>query len=259
MYLTLQCTNYKFCQILARLTTQQSNFIHLWFEYKTTTTMKKLFITGATGFLGKALIKQLSPNPEYEIYALVRKGSEGQLPSNVKEIIADPLDAESYKNQVPKGCIYLHLIGVRRPAPWRVKAFREIDLGSVLQSIKSAKSADCQHFIYVSVAMEPSVMFTYQANKKRAEAALNSSGMNISLLRPYYVIGEGRTWAKVLNGLYYLAEKFPNALAKARKLRLVSHQQILDKLVQAIESEPKKLTIYEIDCILGESEPIVKS
>jgi nucleoside-diphosphate-sugar epimerase len=212
--------------------------------------MKKLFITGATGFLGNALIKQLSQNPKYEIYGLVRKGSEGKLPPNVKEIVANPFDAQSYKNQVPQDCIYLHLIGVHRPAPWRIKAFKEIDLGSVLESIKSAQSADCQHFIYVSVAMESSVMFTYQANKKRAEAALNSSGMNVSLLRPWYVVGEGRTWVKIFNGLYNLAEKYPNLLAKVRKFRLVSHQQILDTLIHAIESEPKNLTVYEIDDIL---------
>jgi uncharacterized protein YbjT (DUF2867 family) len=212
--------------------------------------MKTLFITGATGFLGNALIKQLSENPEYEIYGLVRKGSEGKLPPNVKEIIANPFDADSFKNQVPKGCIYLHLIGVHRPAPWRTKAFREIDLGSVLQSIKAAKSADCQHFIYVSVAMESSVMFTYQANKKRAEAALNASGLQVSLLRPWYVVGEGRTWVSIFDGLYNLAEKYPKTLAKIRKFRLVSHQQVLETLIHAIKSEPKKLTIYEIEDIL---------
>lgn len=213
--------------------------------------MKKLFITGATGFLGNALIRMLHQKGGYEIYGLVRKGSEGRLPNGVIEIVANPFDADSYKELIPKDCIYLHLIGVHSPAPWRTKAFREIDLGSVKESIKAAQFAQCRHFIYISVAMESSVMFTYQANKKRAEKALNESGLNLTLIRPWYVIGPNRTWPEAFNWLYNLAEKYPNTLAKVRKFRLVLQEQVLNTLIEAIENKPEKLKIYEIEDMLA--------
>lgn len=213
--------------------------------------MQKLFITGATGFLGNALIKNIHKNGDYEIYGLVRKGSEGKLPSNVIEIVADPFDADSYKDLVPKNCIFLHLIGVHSPAPWRTKAFRDIDLGSVKESIKAAEFAQCQQFIYISVAMESSVMFTYQANKKRAEKALTDAEFNLTLLRPWYVIGPKRTWPEAFNWLYNLAEKYPNTLAKVRKFRLVSQEQVLNTLIEAIKTKAAKLRIYEIEDMLN--------
>lgn len=212
--------------------------------------MKKLFITGATGFLGNALINKLAQTKQFEIYGLVRKGSEGKLPDGVIEIVANPFDAESFKQFVPKDCIYLHLIGVHSPAPWRTKAFRDIDLGSVKESIKAAQFAQCRHFIYISVAMESSVMFTYQANKKRAEKALEEANFNLTLLRPWYVIGPKRTWPEAFNWLYNLAEKYPNILAKIRKFRLVSQEQVLNTLIGAITHKPEKHKIYEIEDML---------
>ena len=41
--------------------------------------MKKIFITGITGFIGKYLAKKLSETGEYEIHGLVEKNPEREL------------------------------------------------------------------------------------------------------------------------------------------------------------------------------------
>jgi uncharacterized protein YbjT (DUF2867 family) len=209
--------------------------------------MDTIFITGGTGFLGSRFISLLLNNKQYQIHALVRSGSENKLPQGVIPIIANPFDAETFKNVVPKNCIYVHLIGVKHPAPWKVKEFREIDYKSVEQSIIAAKYANAIHFIYVSVTHEPSVMWTYQNNKKATEKILQESDINLTFIRPWYVLGPNRTWPKMFDGLYQLAERFPNALAKIRKFRLTSIDQMMKTLLKAVDSRPIKLKVYEIE------------
>jgi uncharacterized protein YbjT (DUF2867 family) len=212
--------------------------------------MIPIFITGGTGFLGSRLINQLLEKSDYQIHALVRSGSENKLPSSVIPIVANPFDAETYKTLVPKNCIYVHLIGVKHPTPWKVREFREIDYKSVEQSIIAAKYANAIHFIYTSVTHEPSVMWLYQRNKKTIEKILQESGINLTLIRPWYVLGPTRTWPQMFNGLYNLAERFPNALAKIRKFRLTSLDQMIDTLQKSISASPVKLRIYEIEDML---------
>ena len=55
--------------------------------------MKKILITGATGFVGQHLVRQLAASKEYELYCVVRDIEKAKkvLPLGVRSVKADEL------------------------------------------------------------------------------------------------------------------------------------------------------------------------
>jgi len=56
---------------------------------------KNIFVTGGTGFLGQALIRELL-GQGHTARALVRPGSESKLPSGCTSVSGNPLKKESF-------------------------------------------------------------------------------------------------------------------------------------------------------------------
>ncbi len=208
--------------------------------------MHTVFITGATGYIGKRLTKQLLQR-EHKVIALVRKGSEQKVAPGAGVVVADPFDTATFQSFIPKGAVFVQLLGVPHPSPKKAKQFREIDLASVKASADAAAAAGVTHFIYVSVAMTPSgLMAAYQAVRQEGEAYCSSKGINCTFIRPWYVLGPGHFWPVLLLPLYGLAELVPSWRQQARGKGLVTIRQMLTTLINTVEADPQPLRIIEI-------------
>lgn len=208
--------------------------------------VQTVFITGATGYMGKRLIKALL-NQNYRVIALVRKGSEHKVPAGAETIIGDPFDASTFQPFIPANALFVQLLGVAHPSPKKAKQFREIDLRSVKASADAAHKAGVSHFIYVSVAMAPSrIMAAYQQVRQEGEEYCLEKKLNCTFIRPWYVLGPGHWWPILLFPFYALAELVPRWRKQARAQSLVTISQMLDTLITAIENKPAALQVYEI-------------
>ncbi len=150
----------------------------------------KVFITGGTGYLGRRLIEKLLTQG-HEVRALVRPGSENKLPPGCKAILGNALDSSSYASQIAPADIFVQLVGVAHPSPAKAKEFRSIDFVSATEAIKVAPEAGIKHFIYLSVAHPAPMMKAYIQVRSECERLLRDSGMNATILRPWYVLGPG--------------------------------------------------------------------
>jgi uncharacterized protein YbjT (DUF2867 family) len=202
--------------------------------------MAVVFVTGGTGFLGRALIGELLKRG-HQVRALVRAGSEGKLPSGAEAVLGDALEGSSYRGGVAGCGVFVHLIGTPKPAPWKEKEFRRVDLGSAIQAGEVAKAAGVSRFVYVSVANPAPIMKKYIAIRKQAEAYLLSLGLNCTFLRPWYVLGPGRRWPLLLTPFYTIAKWVPAWREPAERLRLVSHREMVAGLVAAVEGSKSRL------------------
>lgn len=75
----------------------------------------KIFITGGTGFIGQAVIKQLISH-KYEITALVRDKNSAELLSKlgkIETVIGDITKPETYKEKLYKSKTLIHLAALR--------------------------------------------------------------------------------------------------------------------------------------------------
>lgn len=169
----------------------------------------------------------------HTVSALARQGSEHKLPKGTGVVIGDPLHCETFDSYVPPAHTFVHLVGITKPAPWKGAQFRAIDQVSLEQSLAAAKSFGVKHFVYVSVAHPAPVMRAYIDVRMECERQIRDSGIEASILRPWYILGPGRNWPLLLKPVYWL---FGQINAKtAERLGLVTLDDMLGALVWSIE------------------------
>ena len=155
----------------------------------------RIFITGATGYVGCRLIPRLLARG-HEVTALARFESAAKIPRGCATAIGDALDADSLRDRLRGMDTVVHLVGVPKPTPWKGAEFRRIDGPSARAAIQAAMSAGVRHFLYVSVAHPSPIMRDYIAVRASCEAALMASGLVATILRPWYILGPGHWWPR---------------------------------------------------------------
>jgi len=202
-----------------------------------------VFIAGATGYIGKRLCARLMQRG-HRVYALTRSASQGKLPPACHAVIGDALNAASYAAQVTPGCVFVHLVGVAHPSPAKAQQFIDIDLASARASLSAAQHA--AHFVYMSVAQPAPVMAAYIRVRQEVEQLIQRSGLDASILRPWYVLGPGHRWPLLLLPFYWLGERLPMTRETAQRLGLVSLAQMLNALTDVIEQALPGQQIYDV-------------
>ena len=212
--------------------------------------MPTVFVTGGTGFMGRNLIIELARRG-YVVKALVRHGSEHKLPHGCQVVHGDALDKNSFSSQISPAETFVQLVGVTHPNPAKKDEFRAVDLGSARAAIEAARAAGVTHFVYVSVAQPAPVMKFYIAVRAEAEQMIRESGLNATILRPWYVLGPGRRWPVLLKPMYWLMERFPATRESAQRLGLVTIEQMVGALVRSVENPVQGVRILGVQEIRG--------
>lgn len=207
-------------------------------------TSHHVFVTGGTGYLGAALIEALVARG-HRVRALVRAGSERKLPSGCEPVVGDALRAQTFARSVAPADTFVQLVGVAKPSPAKARQFREIDLASARAGVDAARASNVRHFVYVSVAQPAPIMKSYVAARVEAEAHLRASGLDATILRPWYVIGPGHYWPLAMVPVYKLLEALPATRASAIRLGLVRHREMVAALVEAVEHPAHGVRIVE--------------
>ncbi|HEY6209001.1 MAG TPA: NAD(P)H-binding protein [Gemmatimonadales bacterium] len=198
---------------------------------------RSVFITGGTGYIGRRLIPELLAHG-HEVRALVRAGAERRLPRGASAILGDALQHASYAAQVRPADTFVHLVGVSHPSPAKAALFRSVDVASVREAVTAATGAGVGHFVYVSVAQPAPVMREYQQARAESEALIRESGLDATILRPWYVLGPGHRWPIVLLPLYWVFGRLPASRETAQRLGLVTLRQMIRALAAAVEASP---------------------
>jgi uncharacterized protein YbjT (DUF2867 family) len=207
--------------------------------------VRSIFITGGTGYMGRRLIPLLMQRG-HKVKALVRRGSENKLPCSVSNVIADPLQMDSYTKEIFSADTFVHLIGVPHPSPAKATQFREVDLVSIRVAVKAARDAGIRHFIYLSVAQPAPVMKAFLEVRHTGEEMIRASGIPATFVRPWYVLGPGHYWPYPLLPFFWIAEWLPMTRESANRLGFVTIQQMLNTLSWAVENVADAVRIVAV-------------
>lgn len=209
------------------------------------TSNQSVFITGGTGYLGSRLIPRLLARG-HRVQALVRPGSERRLPSGCESVPGNALDANSYQDAIGAATTFVQLVGVAHPSPAKAAEFRSIDLVAGREAVAAALHAGVRHFVYVSVAHPAPMMKAYITVRAECESLIRSSGLNATILRPWYVLGPGHLWPYGLLPFYWLLERLPATREGAQRLGLVTLEQMLVALTGAVDHPYEGQRILEV-------------
>lgn len=199
---------------------------------------REVLVTGGTGYLGKALISELI-HRGHRVRALVRPGRDHGLPEPVEIVFGNPLQSDDVARAL-NGCDTLvHLVGVPKPSPAKAAQFRSVDLVSIHASVEAALRTDPPpHVVYLSVAQPAPVMKAYVAVRTEGETLLRQRGLQATFLRPWYVLGPGHHWPRVLLPVYWILERFAATRPSAVRLGFVTLKEMTSALVAAVETPP---------------------
>lgn len=216
----------------------------------------RIFVTGATGYLGSRLIPLLLERGHH-VTALVREASRRKVLAGCRAVTGDPLKADTFSDSVRGSDTLVQLVGVPKPAPWKGAQFRAIDGPSAMAAVGAAVSTGLPHFVYVSVAHPAPVMHHYIAVRRDCEEAIRRAGLVATILRPWYILGPGHWWPLALRPVYGVLERMPATREAAMRLGLVTIREMLAALLWSIEHPPVMTRIIEVPEIrrLGRSEP----
>jgi uncharacterized protein YbjT (DUF2867 family) len=207
--------------------------------------MASVFVTGASGFMGRALTAELVRRG-HAVRGLARDGSGQSIAAGCEAVIGDPLDAATYRDRVAGCDTFVQLVGVSHPSPAKAAQFRSVDLVSAKAAVTAATFAGIRHFVYVSVAHPAPVMREYIAARTEAEEAIRAAGLNATIVRPWYVLGPGRRWPLALVPFYWLLERLPSTRDSARRLGLVTLPQMVATLAGAVDHPASGIRVVEV-------------
>lgn len=160
-------------------------------------------------------------------------------------MLGDALESASFADKLGDADTYVQLVGVANPSPSKAQQFRDIDLRSCEQSVVAA-AAKVKQFVYVSVAQPAPAMQAYIEVRMRCEEIIRQTGINATILRPWYVLGPGHYWPYALKPLYAIARMIPSTREGAIRLGLVTLPQMVAALVKAVETPVNGVRIVEV-------------
>jgi uncharacterized protein YbjT (DUF2867 family) len=203
-----------------------------------------VFISGGTGYMGSRLVAMLV-HRGHKVWALTRPASAQKLPAGAQPVFGDALSS-NYIQQVPPCDALIHLVGVSHPSPAKAAEFRSVDLVALRHAVNAAVAAKVRHFVYVSVAHPAPVMKAYIEVRQECETIIRESGLNATILRPWYVLGPGHRWPYALLPIYWLAGLFPATRESSQRLGLVTLNQMLNTLVLSAENPVNGIRVLEV-------------
>ena len=209
---------------------------------------RSVVVTGASGYMASRLIPLLLARG-HRVRGVVREGSQGKLPSGCEAVVANVLDGDTWGNHLRPSDTLVHLVGVPHPSPAKARQFVEVDLRSAKEAARVSAKAGIEHFIYVSVAHPAPAMKAYIEVRTACEEAVRETGLNATILRPWYVLGPGHRWPAALIPFYKLAELIPATAEGARRLGLVKLDEMTAALTSAVEHPAQGTRVVEVPAI----------
>lgn len=200
-------------------------------------TSTDILITGGTGYIGQHLVPLLVARG-HRVRVLAREQSLGRVPAGATAVVGDALDGNSVSAALRAGDTIVHLVGTPHPTPTKADQFDRIDLMSIRCTVVAAKRVGISHLIYVSVAQPAPVMAHYLWVRSLGETMIREAALTASVVRPWYVLGPGHWWPKMIMPFYKLAEMIPATRGTAERLGLVTIEQFVTALVSAVENPP---------------------
>jgi NADH dehydrogenase len=153
----------------------------------------KILLTGGTGFVGRALRRELKAQGHH-VRMFVRAQSTGKIEprEGLEILIGDVLDTHACLRAVDGCDAVVHLVGIRREIPDEGITYEALHTEATYAVVDAARRANVDRVIYMSgLGARAGAPSGYHRTKFEAEEIVRKSGMRWTIFRPSIIFGPG--------------------------------------------------------------------
>ena len=224
----------------------------------------KIAIVGATGYVARNLRRHLSTSPDIHMVSIARRQFD-TFPNETSVILDTATISSSRRDVFPpvsqlQGCdVMVTLIGAGRQSARDVAtSYEESNVGAVRRAVDMCRSIGIKKLIYLSgLGVSPDIELAYFISKFRAEQLIKRSGLEYTIFRPSYIVGNNDHLHKLLleqahttkeitlpgSGNYNIQPIHIDDVSKII-LNSFTSQRLRNKTVDLVGPDPIKLLQY---------------
>lgn len=203
----------------------------------------KIFITGATGFVGGRVLEELLQRG-HQVVALVRRAESLQ---GVEEIVGDAARREWTSSEALRGCqAAIHLVGIIREIPQRGATFSLAHVEATRNVLIACRNTEIPRVIHMSsLGADLNSRARFQRTKAQAEELVRSSGLRWTILRPAPILGHNGEFFRMMRGM--VARRIVPIVGRGKNIMApVSVSTVAQAFAGALDKAASIGKIYEL-------------
>lgn len=197
---------------------------------------RRIFVTGGTGFVGRAVIQALRAEG-YAVRCLVRRGSERDLRGfgAIERVEGDVMARQTLDAGI-SGCdAVIHLVGLIRERPASGSTFERVHVQGTQNVLDAAATAGVRRYVHMSaLGSRPGARSRYHQTKWAAEEAVRSSPLPWTIFRPSIIYGRGDEFVMMLRGMMQRFTVVPVIGSGRQRLQPVPVEQVAHGFARAL-------------------------
>lgn len=207
----------------------------------------KIAIAGASGFIGKNLIKSLQC--DYKIKALSRSYKTGD--KNIKWVRTDLFSYQSINRSLENADIAIYLVHSMLPSSRLFQGnFQDTDLHLADNFARACVNNNVKQIIYLGGLVPEKGMSKHLDSRKEVEEVFTASGIPTTIFRAGMVVGDGGSSFSILQNLVF---NLPMMLLP-KWTRSITQAIYIDDLVTVIKKSINNTSFFHktLDTVNGE-------
>jgi NADH dehydrogenase len=215
---------------------------------------RRIFVTGATGFVGRAVIPALRAHG-HAVRCLVRRGSEPALRGleAIERVEGDVLSPPTLERGMAGCDTVIHLVGIIRERPAALSTFERVHTQGTVNVLEACAATGARRYLHMSaLGSRPGARSRYHRSKWAAEEAVRASALAWTIFRPSIIYGRGDEFVTMLAGLVRRTPLVPVLGSGQQRLQPVAVEHVAEGFARAVDAPATEKQAYEV----GGPEPV---
>jgi NADH dehydrogenase len=198
---------------------------------------RRIFVTGATGFVGRAVVPALRARG-YAVRCLVRRGSELDLRGMeaIERVEGDVLSPDTLERGMAGCDTVVHLVGIIRENQATLTTFERVHAQGTIDVLEAAAATGVRRYLHMSaLGTRPGARARYHQSKWAAEEAVRASPIPWTIFRPSIIYGRGDQFINLFAGLVRRYPVVPVLGSGRQRLQPVAVEHVAEGFARAVE------------------------